>query len=95
LEKSKDIWRNKLFLNWRRIFPAGMAARCDEGDGRIMLGDNIRWRGGNAAADQVPVCCSSNLNITALYKPTHFTVCIKNSDLGKIILPPYFLERSI
>jgi hypothetical protein len=42
------------------FFRARMKVQWDEGGGRILLGDNRR-RGGNAVADQVPVCWSLDL----------------------------------
>ena len=73
-----------------------MTARCDEGEGRILLGDNTRWLCGHAAADRVPVCWSSNFNWAALYITLYFTVGTeKKSDLSKILLPPDFLENMV
>lgn len=54
------------------FFHAGIKAQWDEGGG-ILLGDNTDgggWReraGGHAAADHVPVCCSSDFEKTPLY----------------------------
>jgi len=45
-----------------RVFVAGMKAYRDEGGGRMLLGDGTGGGVGHTAADQVPVCRSSNFD---------------------------------
>ena len=50
------------------FFPlVGITAQLDEGDGRILLGDNTEVGRRLTAADQVPVCGCLDFNWTHLY----------------------------
>jgi hypothetical protein len=56
-----------------------MKAQLNESDGRILLGDNSGGWGGHAAADQVSVCCSFDLNCTPFH--SHLQLNVSNHFL--------------
>jgi len=51
-----------------------MEAQLDEGDGRILLGDNSGSGAVSAAADQVPVCWWFDANCTPFHSHLQFYV---------------------
>jgi hypothetical protein len=61
-----------------------MKAHCDEGGGRMLLGDNTRRGCGHVASDHVSVCWSVDFNWTGLH-----TYIFEHTNTQILLVPDF------